>query len=71
MPALHVPPTTTCPIEALKRIRQACPDANSKKLLDVFHAVVLDNRPLHRAIIAQSFARALEQLSLPIPPPER
>jgi hypothetical protein len=69
MAALHVPPTATDPIEVLKRIRESCPRADSKKLLDIFYAVVLDNRQLHRAIIAQSFTRALAELSLPPPPP--
>jgi hypothetical protein len=66
---LHVPPTVTDPTDALKRIREQCPKADSKKLLDVFYAVVIDNRALHRAIIAQSFTRALAELSLPPPPP--
>jgi hypothetical protein len=54
----------------LKRIRESCPRAGSKKLLDIFYAVVIENRHLHRAIIAQSFVRALEQLSATNAPPK-
>jgi hypothetical protein len=60
----------TDPIEVLKRIRESCPRAGGKKLLDIFSAVVIENRHLHRAIIAQSFVRALEQLSATNAPPK-
>jgi hypothetical protein len=59
------PPRTTDPVVTLQAIRERWPQVGTQKLLDIFYAVALEDRQLHRAIIAQSFAHALEQLSLP------
>jgi hypothetical protein len=64
------PRSTTDPVVALRRIREQCPaDVGSKKLLDLFYAVVIEDRQLHRAVIAQSFANALAALAATDTPP--
>jgi hypothetical protein len=68
---MFIPPRgTTDPAIILQAIRERWPQAGSQKLLDIFVATVLDDRHLHRAILAQSFARALQILE-ESPPPSR
>jgi hypothetical protein len=66
---LHVPPTVTDPADALRRIREQCPQTGNKKLQDIYVAVILDNPRLHSAVLAQSFVRALEQVTNDAPEP--
>jgi hypothetical protein len=56
---LHVPPTVTDPADALRRIREQCPQTGNKKLQDIYVAVILDNPRLHSAVLAQSFVRVI------------
>jgi hypothetical protein len=62
----------TDPCKALQQIREKWPKIrnDSQRLFRVFQAVVIDDRELHNAIIAQSFVRALEQLNGTGAPPK-
>jgi hypothetical protein len=55
----------TDPCEALRQIRERWPKirSDSQRLFKVFEAMVIDDRELQRAIVAQAFVRALEEIS--------
>jgi len=67
---MFIAPKTDDPALILRAIRERWPQADSKKLQAIYHSVVLEHGELHRAIIAQSFARALQTLD-ESPPPSR
>ena len=61
----------TDPCEALRKIRERWPKIGNdrKRLLRVFEATVIDDRELQKAIVAQAFVRALEQVTGAPPKP--
>jgi hypothetical protein len=54
--------TSKDPSEALRKIRERWPNLGSEKLLQVFEATVVEDRELHRTIIARAFTAALKEL---------
>jgi hypothetical protein len=55
--------TSKDPCEALRKIRERWPKLGSERLLRVFEATVIDDRELHRVIIARAFTDALRLIS--------
>jgi seryl-tRNA(Sec) selenium transferase len=60
----------TAATEALRQIKARWPKLNAEGLRRVFEATIIEDNELRRAIVAESFARALAELQKkPVAPP--